>query len=129
MRILAYTQLLESYRSLTLESLARAFGVSVEFIDRYVSVPLSHLSLSPVSHSPPILSHLFLLLDIHHANKPTNSELSRFISTSRLHARIDRVNGIVETTRPSLKTMQYEVVVKQGDVLLNEVQRLSKVLY
>ncbi|KAJ2921972.1 hypothetical protein H1R20_g15122, partial [Candolleomyces eurysporus] len=90
MRILAYTQLLESYRSLTLDSLARAFGVSVEFID---------------------------------------SELSRFISTSRLHARIDRVNGIVETTRPSLKTMQYEVVVKQGDVLLNEVQRLSKVLY
>ncbi|KAJ2914349.1 hypothetical protein MD484_g6057, partial [Candolleomyces efflorescens] len=57
------------------------------------------------------------------------SELSHFISTSRLHARIDRVNGIVETTRPSLKTMQYEVVVKQGDVLLNEVQRLSKVLY
>ncbi|KAJ2936261.1 hypothetical protein H1R20_g829, partial [Candolleomyces eurysporus] len=75
MRILAYTQLLESYRSLTLDSLARAFGVSVEFI---------------------------------------NSELSRFISTSRLHAQIDRVNGIVETTRPSLRTMQYEVVVKQG---------------
>jgi 26S proteasome regulatory subunit N7 len=34
MRILAYAQLLESYRSLTLDSLAAAFGVSVEFIDR-----------------------------------------------------------------------------------------------
>ncbi|TEB30589.1 PCI-domain-containing protein [Coprinellus micaceus] len=90
MRILAYAQLLESYRSLTLESLARAFGVSVEFID---------------------------------------GEISRFIANSRLHARIDRVNGIVETTRPSSKNAQYETVVRQGDVLLNEVQRLSKVLY
>lgn len=36
MRILAYSQLLESYRSLTLDSLAGAFGVSVEFVDRHV---------------------------------------------------------------------------------------------
>lgn len=39
MRILAYTQLLESYRSLTLESLSRAFGVSVEFVDTCVPFP------------------------------------------------------------------------------------------
>ncbi|KAF8163849.1 26S proteasome subunit RPN7-domain-containing protein [Crassisporium funariophilum] len=90
MRILAYSQLLESYRSLTLESLSGAFGVSVEFVD---------------------------------------SELSRFIANGRLHCSIDKVHGIVETTRPSLKNAQYETVVKQGDVLLNEVQRLSKVLY
>jgi 26S proteasome regulatory subunit N7 len=37
MRILAYGQLLESYRSLTLESLSGAFGVSVGFVDRCVS--------------------------------------------------------------------------------------------
>ena len=42
MRILAYNQLLESYRSLTLDSLARSFGVSVEFVDKYVSFPLSY---------------------------------------------------------------------------------------
>jgi len=58
-----------------------------------------------------------------------HSEISRFIANARLHARIDRVNGIVETTRPSLKSAQYDTVVRQGDVLLNEVQRLSKVLY
>jgi 26S proteasome regulatory subunit N7 len=104
---------------LTLESLARAFGVSVEFIDRYVSFP----TLDRVLSRSLTFSLAHILLSTPH------SELSRFISTSRLHARIDRVNGIVETTRPSLKTMQYEVVVKQGDVLLNEVQRLSKVLY
>ncbi|KAK7454616.1 proteasome regulatory particle subunit [Stygiomarasmius scandens] len=94
MRILAYAQLLESYRSLTLESLAQAFGVSVEFVD---------------------------------------NELSHFISTGRLHASIDKVHGIVETTKTSeawgKKINQFEQVVRQGDVLLNELQRLSKVLY
>lgn len=90
MRILAYAQLLESYRSLTLESMSTAFGVSIHFID---------------------------------------SELSRFISQGRLNCTIDKVHGIVETNRPSAKNAQYETVVKQGDVLLNSVQKLSKVLY
>lgn len=34
MRILAYAQLLESYRSLTVASMAQAFGVSEDYIDR-----------------------------------------------------------------------------------------------
>lgn len=37
MRIRAYAQLLESYRSLTMQSMAQSFGVSEEFIDRYMS--------------------------------------------------------------------------------------------
>ncbi|KAJ3058430.1 26S proteasome non-ATPase regulatory subunit 6 [Podochytrium sp. JEL0797] len=37
MRILAYTQLLDSYRSLTIESMAHAFGVSEDFIDADLS--------------------------------------------------------------------------------------------
>ena len=37
MRILAYAQLLQSYQSLTLESLAAAFGVTVDFVDKYVT--------------------------------------------------------------------------------------------
>jgi len=36
MRILAYAQLLQSYSSLTLDSLAHAFGVTVDFVDKYV---------------------------------------------------------------------------------------------
>ncbi|KAI0823540.1 PCI-domain-containing protein [Trametes gibbosa] len=90
MRISAYNQLLESYRSLTLDSLARSFGVSNEFVD---------------------------------------SELSRFIASGRLHCTIDKVNGVVETNRPSVKNAQYETVIRQGDILLSAVQRLSKVLY
>lgn len=34
MRIKAYQQLLESYRSLTLERMSRSFGVSETFVDR-----------------------------------------------------------------------------------------------
>lgn len=34
MRIIAYAQLLESYQSLTIESMARSFGVSEDFIDK-----------------------------------------------------------------------------------------------
>lgn len=34
MRIVAYAQLLESYRSLTITSMAQAFGVTEDYIDR-----------------------------------------------------------------------------------------------
>ncbi|GFT57893.1 26S proteasome non-ATPase regulatory subunit 6 [Nephila pilipes] len=89
MRILAYTQLLESYRSLTLQYMADAFGVTTEFIDR---------------------------------------ELARFIAAGRLHCKIDKVGGIVETNRPDSKNYQYQACIKQGDILLNRVQKLSRVI-
>ncbi|ELU42278.1 proteasome 26S subunit [Rhizoctonia solani AG-1 IA] len=107
MRILAYAQLLESYRSLTMESLAGAFGVSVEFVDRcvYLSVPIYNSNL-----------------------RAGYRDLSRFIASNRLNCTIDAVRGVVETTRPSTKNAQYETVIRTGDVLLNEVQKLSRVL-
>lgn len=89
MRILAYTQLLESYRSLTLQYMADTFGVSVDFVDQ---------------------------------------ELSRFIAAGRLHCKIDKVGGIVETNRPDSKNYQYQATIKQGDILLNRVQKLSRVI-
>ncbi|POI23813.1 hypothetical protein CIB84_012439 [Bambusicola thoracicus] len=89
MRIHAYSQLLESYRSLTLGYMAEAFGVSVEFIDQ---------------------------------------ELSRFIAAGRLHCKIDKVNEIVETNRPDSKNWQYQETIKKGDLLLNRVQKLSRVI-
>jgi len=89
MRILAYTQLLESYRSLTLDYMAKAFGVTTQFIDQ---------------------------------------ELSRFIAAGRLHCKIDKVGGIVETNRPDSKNYQYQSTIKQGDLLLNRIQKLSRVI-
>lgn len=52
MRIQAYSQLLESYRSLTLGYMAEAFGVSTEFIDQWVSAHLNIQSFISVTTHP-----------------------------------------------------------------------------
>lgn len=89
MRIIAYLQLLESYHSVQLKSMASAFGVTPDFLDK---------------------------------------ELSRFIVSGRLHCKIDKVGGVVETTRPNSKNAQYQLTIKQGDQLLNRIQKLSRVI-
>lgn len=89
MRVLAYSQFLESYRSVSLESMAHTFGVSADFLDR---------------------------------------ELSSFISTGRISCSIDKVDGVVSSTRPDTKNAQYQATIKQGDLLLNRVQKLSRVI-
>ncbi|XP_059490466.1 26S proteasome non-ATPase regulatory subunit 6 [Neocloeon triangulifer] len=89
MRLLAYKQLLQSYRSLTLQYMADSFGVTVDYIDK---------------------------------------ELSRFIVAGHLHCKVDKVGGIVETNRPDNKNWQYQGTIKQGDILLNRVQKLSRVI-
>lgn len=89
MRILAYNQLLESYQSLELKYMAKAFGVTENFIDH---------------------------------------ELARFIAAGRLFCKIDKVNGIVETNRPDSKNHQYQACIKQGDILLNRIQKLSRII-
>jgi len=38
------------------------------------------------------------------------------------------VGGIVETTRPDSKNAQYQAVIKQGDLLLNRVSKLSRII-
>ena len=55
-------------------------------------------------------------------------ELSRYIAAGRLHCKIDKVGGIVETNRPDSKNWQYQAVIKQGDILLNRIQKLSRVI-
>eukprot|EP00249_Psilotum_nudum_P006911 c20153_g1_i1 orf=136-1296(+) len=88
-RTVAYSQFLESYKSVTMEAMARAFGVSVDFIDM---------------------------------------ELSRFIAAGRLHCKIDKVTGVLETNRPDAKNALYQATIKQGDFLLNRIQNLSRVI-
>lgn len=82
MRIKAYSQLLESYRSLTMERFCRSFGVSEQYMDK---------------------------------------DLSRFIASGRLACTIDKVNGVITTNKLASqnKTVMYEQVLKQGDVLLS----------
>lgn len=89
MRVIGYTQFLESYKSVTLDSMAHQFGVSVEFLDR---------------------------------------ELSHFIAAGRLTAKIDKVGGVIESTQRDSKNVHYQTLIKQGDLLLNRIQKLSRVI-
>jgi 26S proteasome regulatory subunit N7 len=89
LRVMAYSQFLEAYRSVTMESMARSFGVSVEFLD---------------------------------------TELARFIAAGRLNAKIDKVAGVIETNRPDAKNAQYQDAIKKGDLLLNRIQKLARVI-
>lgn len=88
-RTVVYSQFLESYKSVTMEAMAKAFGVSVDFIDM---------------------------------------ELSRFIAAGKLHCKIDKVVGVLETNRPDAKNALYQATIKQGDFLLNRIQKLSRVI-
>jgi 26S proteasome regulatory subunit N7 len=89
MRVRAYAQFLESYKTVNLSSMASLFSVTGEFLDK---------------------------------------ELSRFIATGRLNCKVDKVGGVIETNRPDTKNAQYQSVIKQGDHLLNRIQKLSRVI-
>jgi 26S proteasome regulatory subunit N7 len=84
----AYTQYLESYKSVRLDQMAAALGLGVDFLDR---------------------------------------ELSEFIVSGRLHCKIDKVAGVLETNRPDARNALYQQSIRQGDLLLNRIQKLSKV--
>jgi len=90
MRIRAYTQYLESYKSVQLSSISEAFGVTEEFIDK---------------------------------------ELSRFIVLRNLPCKIDMVARVVETIRPDNRNILYQKTLKQGDSILNRIQKLSRVIH
>jgi 26S proteasome regulatory subunit N7 len=62
------------------------------------------------------------------SNQFIDKELSRFIAAGRLHCKIDRVKEIVETNRPDNKNYQYQETIKKGDLLLNRIQKLSRVI-
>lgn len=82
-----------------------------QFLEAYKSVMLSSMANS--------FGISVALLD---------SELSRFIAAGRLSAKIDKVGDIVETRRPDKKNEQYHEVIKKGDLLLNQIQRLVRVI-
>mmetsp|Transcript_2029 Transcript_2029/g.2849 ORF Transcript_2029/g.2849 Transcript_2029/m.2849 type:complete len:428 (-) Transcript_2029:520-1803(-) len=89
LHVLGYKQFLDSYKSVTLESMAQSFGVGTDFLDL---------------------------------------QLSRFIAAGRLTAKIDKFGGVVETNRPDLKNAQYRDMIQQGDLLLNRIQKLARVV-
>lgn len=89
LHVLGYKQFLDSYKSVTLESMASSFGIGTQFLD---------------------------------------IQLSRFIAAGRLSAKIDKYGGVVETNRPDLKNAQYRDMIQKGDLLLNRIQKLARVV-
>ena len=57
-----------------------------------------------------------------------DAELSRFIAAGRINAKIDKVGDIIETSRPDKKNSQYQEVIKKGDHLLNQIQKLVRAI-
>lgn len=57
-----------------------------------------------------------------------DAELSRFIANGRLACKINKVSGVLETTRPDDVNFHYQTMIKQGDLLLNRIQKLSQVV-
>jgi 26S proteasome regulatory subunit N7 len=89
LHIVAYKQFLDSYQSVTIQAMADAFGVSVDFIDVYTS---------------------------------------RYIAANRISAKIDKFGGVIVTNRPDLKNSQYRDMIQKGDLLLNRIQKLTRVV-
>ncbi|KAL6714272.1 proteasome regulatory particle subunit [Lecanora helva] len=105
MRLRGYQQLLQSYRVVGLGSMANDFGVSVDFLDRYVANPVNSM-VDSADHK--------------------QSDLAKFIAADRIPCTIDRVNKIIETNRPDDKNKQYADVVKQGDGLITKLQKYGQ---
>jgi 26S proteasome regulatory subunit N7 len=55
-------------------------------------------------------------------------DLSRFIASGRVPCKIDKVKGVIESNRPDAKNAQYQDVIRKGDLLLNRIQKLARVI-
>ncbi|KAL7075162.1 hypothetical protein ACQ4LE_005518 [Meloidogyne hapla] len=89
MRIKAYQQFLTPYKTVSLDVMAKSFGVSKEYLDQ---------------------------------------QLFNFISSGKLSCRIDACKGIIETAQTDQKNLFYKKVIHDGDILLNKVQKLSRII-
>jgi len=88
-RVVVYKQFLESYLSVTMDAMAKEFGITTAFLDR---------------------------------------EISHFIAAGRLNAKIDKVENVIMSNRPDAVNALYQKTIKQGDGLLNSIQKLTRVL-
>lgn len=57
-----------------------------------------------------------------------DNDLSKFIAAGKICCKIDKVGGVVVTSRAGFKNSEFQQIVKHGDFLLNRVQKLSRVI-
>ncbi|KAI4838415.1 26S proteasome regulatory subunit RPN7 [Plasmodium brasilianum] len=56
------------------------------------------------------------------------AEISSFIANGKLNCKIDKVNGSIESNQPNERNTMYLNTIKKGDILLNRIQKLSRVI-
>jgi len=110
MRRKAYAQLLESYRSLSIDYMAEQFGVTREFIDAYMH------------------SGMWLTIGISADLFRRRNSIVLLIVWMVHSYYLKLMTGIVETNRPDNKNTQYQQLVKEGDLLLNKLQKYQAVV-
>lgn len=49
------------------------------------------------------------------------------ISSRRLNCKIDKVSGLIESQRIDARNNYYKSALKQGEAILNRIQKLSRV--
>lgn len=54
-----------------------------------------------------------------------DSEVSGFITNAKLSCKIDKVSGIIESNVADARNTVYSQIVKQGDLLLNHMQKVA----
>nr|CCC96084.1 unnamed protein product [Trypanosoma congolense IL3000] len=86
-RVLVFKQFLDSYSSVTLQSMSNAFGIPAPVLD---------------------------------------SMLGTLISNERIACKMDRVSDSITTYRGDTTNFDYHRIVKNGDLLLNRIQKLSR---
>ncbi|CAD5224896.1 unnamed protein product [Bursaphelenchus xylophilus] len=57
-----------------------------------------------------------------------DAELHRLIASGALNCRIDAVRGVIEMNHPDSKNFLYKAVIRDGDILLNRIQKLARVI-
>lgn len=130
MRIAAYTQFLTSYKR-CVRSLAEGDGRAPPTPRTRHGAPAA--ATSPALPPPPSYTLTRRSVTIAGMSRTfgvtpafLDAELSRFIASGRIAAKIDAVAGIIETSRPDAKNVQFQQVIKIGDAILNKVQKLSR---
>ncbi|KAF8373945.1 rpn-7, partial [Pristionchus pacificus] len=57
-----------------------------------------------------------------------DTELHSLIATGQLHCKIDAIRGVIEMNHPDSKNHLYKNLIKDGDILLNRIQKLARVI-
>jgi 26S proteasome regulatory subunit N7 len=79
-----------------------------------------------VSYKSVLLSSMASAFGV--SNEFLDEDLSEYITDGVIHAKIDAVNDMIETSRPSVSDELYTKVISRGDSLLNRLQAQSRII-